>query len=387
MNKKTNFLLLSLLLSIGLFVYLIIHHYAVKMGLSGNSLCSVSETLNCDAAATSSFSELFGIPVAVLGGIFSFLLFSFVLFLKFDWVGRSIFALTTIRFMLVVAAGTSVIMAVISLLYIKVACPFCIGTYILSFLQLYLGWNLFKSDDAIDLKQYVQDYKSHLIFLACIPILSWALTGMLKQSYGLDEVQKLIPEKLLQWKSSPEQTFNMADGLVRPGTDSKITIVEFADFKCSHCKTASHTIESFLKGNPQVTFIFKPFPLDGVCNNAIPTKGDGTRCTLAAWTLCAEKTQKRGWAVYHWIFEKQQQLLAVTDLKPYLSELEKDLRIDTAALIQCSDSNETFDLIKRAADEGAKAKVQGTPTIYMNNRKLPYGQFLDVLKAAAATIK
>ena len=74
-------------------------------------------------------------------------------------------------------------------------------------------------------------------------------------------------------------------------------------------------------------------------------------------------------------------------MKPLLKELEKDLQIDTAALTQCSDSNETFELIKRVADEGAKAQVQGTPTMYMNNRKLPYGQFLDVLKAAAASIK
>ncbi len=386
MNKKTNFLLLSLLVSIGLFVYLTIHHYAVKMGMAGNSFCSVSESFNCDAAATSSFSEFFGIPVAILGGTFSFLLFSFVLFLKFDWVERSIFAVTTLRLLLLISAATSVIMGAISFFYIKVGCPFCIGTYLMSFLQLYLGWTAFQSKDLLEPKRYLTAYRSHILFLACIPLLSWAFAGMLKQSYGLDEVQRLIPEKLLQWKSSPEQVFSLTDGLVRPGTDSKITVVEFADFKCSHCKTASLTIESFLKGNPKVTFIYKPFPLDGICNTAIPNKGDGTRCTLAAWTLCAEKTQKRGWDVHHWIFEKQNELATVTDLKPYLNQLETDLKIDTAALTQCSESNETFELIKRAADEGTKAQVQGTPTIYMNNKKLPYGQFLDVLKAAAATI-
>ncbi len=391
MNKKTNLLLGSLLISVGLFVYLTLHHYAVKIGLSGSSLCSISATLNCDAAATSSFSELFGIPLAVLGGVFSLLLFGFVLFLKLDWIEKTIFALSTVRFMLLVAAGTSLIMGFISLYYIKVLCPFCIGTYIFSFLQLFLGWNLFQAPEKTKefphfLSGYMADYKSHLIFLACVPVFAWAFAGMIKQQYGLDEVQKLIPEKLIQWKASPVQVFNLSEGLIRPGTDTKVTLVEFADFKCSHCKAASSTIDSFLKGNPQVTFIYKPFPLDGSCNKSIPNKGDGSRCTLAAWALCAEKNEKRGWDVHHWIFENQEQLFAATDLKPYLVELEKTLKIDTAKLTACSDSSETYDLILRTSEEGAKAQVQGTPTIYMNGKKLPYGQFLDVLKAASAEV-
>ena len=387
MNKKTNLLLASLLVSIGLFIYLTLHHYAVKIGLAGNSLCTINATLNCDAAATSSFSELIGIPVAILGGVFSFLLFGLILFLKFDWVEQTIFSLTTVRFMLATAAVTSVIMGLISIFYIKVACPFCVGTYVLSFLQLFLGWRLFDSSEKIQFSSYFSDYKSHLIFLACVPVFAWVFSGMMKQKYGLDEVQKLIPEKLIQWRASPEQSFNLSDGLIKPGTDSKITLVEFADFKCPHCKTASETIESYLKGNPSVTFIYKPFPLDGVCNKGIPSKGDGSRCVLAAWALCAEKTQKRGWDVHHWIFENQQELSAVTDLKPYLLELEKKLNIDTASLTQCSEASDTYDTLFRTSEEGAKAQVQGTPTIYMNGRKLPYGQFLDVLKAAAAEIK
>lgn len=387
MNKKTNLLLASLLVSTGLFVYLTSHHYAIKMGLVENSLCTISASLNCDAAASSAFSEVAGIPVAILGGVFSFLLFGLVLFLKFDWIERSVFALTTVRFMLLTAAITSVLMGFISVFYIKVACPFCVGTYVFSFLQLFLGWHLFATTEKLQLSHYFSEYRSHLIFLACVPVLAWAFSGMMNQKYGLDEVQRLTPEKITQWKASPLQIFSATDGLIKAGTDSKITVVEFADFKCSHCKVASQTIDSFLKGNPDVTFIYKPFPLDGACNKGIPNKGDGSRCTLAAWALCAEKTQKRGWDVHHWIFENQQKLSAVSDLKPYLSELETELKIDTAALTQCSESSETYDIINRTADEGTKADVQGTPTIFMNGRKLPYGQFLDILKAAAAEIK
>ncbi len=387
MNKKLNTLLISLLITFGLFIYLTLHHYSVKLGLSADALCSINEKLNCDAAATSSFSELFGVPVAVLGACFNLLFFGFVLFLKFDWIEKNIYSLTTVRFLLASAALTSAVMAFISIAYVKVYCPFCIATYVMSFINLALGWSLFTSDEKLQPNDYFTIYRSHLIFLASIPVLAWVVTGMLQENNGLSEVKKMIPEKIYQWKSSPEVALNPNEGIIHKGLENKITLVEFADFKCPHCKSASGTIDSFLQGNPNVTFVFKPWPLDGNCNSGIPTKGDGSRCTLAAWVLCAEKNEGRGWDVHHWIFKKQEELFQVVDLKPYLATLEKDLKIDSAKLAACSDSNETYDLIKRIADEGNKAQVSGTPTIYMNGRKLPYGQFLDVLKSAAGEIK
>lgn len=389
MNKKLNTLFLTLLITIGLFIYLTLHHYAVKLGLSGNSLCSINEKLNCDAAATSSFSELLGIPVAILGASFHLILFGFILFLKFDWFEKGPYSLATLRFLLLLAAVTSVVMGIISVVYVKVYCPFCMATYLFSFINLVLGWNLFSNTsqsikpEKLQFLNYFTIYRSHLILLLTIPVLAWVVNGMLQENYGLTEMKKIIPEKIMQWRASPEYTFNPAEGLIKKGSDSKVTLVEFADFKCPHCKNASTTIDAFLKGNPKVTFIFKPFPLDGSCNKAISTKGDGTRCTLAAWTLCAEKNEQRGWDVHHWIFEKQEELSQVVDLKPYLAELEKDLKINAAQLASCSDSTETYELMYRLAEEGNKAQVSGTPAIYMNGKKLPYGQFLDILKTAA----
>lgn len=387
MNKKINLLLASLLITFSLFIYLTIHHYSVKLGLSSDAICSISAKFNCDAAATSSFSEIFGVPIAILGGISSIFLCGLVLFLKMEWMQKTPYSLTTIRFMVGFAALASLVMALISLFIVKVVCPFCTATYVFSFLNLYLGWSLFQPKDSLQISNYFSEYKSHLIFLACIPIVSWMTAGMIQENYGLSEIKKIIPEKLYQWKNSEEYKFNPSEGLVIKGTEDKITVVEFADFKCPHCKVASTSLDLFLKGNPNVTFIFKPYPLDGACNKGLPNKGDGSRCTLAAWALCAEKTQQRGWDMHHWIFAKQEELFQAADMKPYLSEVEKDLKIDTKALAECSDSTETYDLINRLANEGTMAHVEGTPTIYMNGKKLPGGQLIDILKAAADEVK
>ena len=140
-------------------------------------------------------------------------------------------------------------------------------------------------------------------------------------------------------------------GLVlNPGAEN--TIIEFADFKCPHCKVASESLHSFMNGKSNVTFIFKPFPLDGVCNPQITQKGDGSRCKMAAWTLCAEKVNQKGWNVHKWYFDHQEDLFSVSDLTETNQKISKEFGLNYDQVEQCSTSVETNDLIKKMTEEG-----------------------------------
>lgn len=384
MSKKQNLLLVSTLISLGLFIYLVVHHYAVKLGIGGNALCSISDTINCDAAATSRFAEFFHIPIALLGAVFQFFLLGTLLFYRLNWIDQSIYLKRVLQFMLGFAAVVSIVMAIISLTVVKVICPFCFGTYLFSFISLFLGWNLFNADTkSFSFSQYFGEYKAYPILLALIPATSWIVSGMIQENYGLAELNRLVPEKLAQWKSSPTYSFDPNIGLHNKVTSDKIVLVEFADFKCPHCRTASKTIETFLKGRTDVQFIFKPFPLDGTCNSSDQmSKGDGSRCTLAAWALCAEQVAQKGWDVHHWIFDKQEQLSSVGDLNSLLPEIEKEFQIKPDDLKACADSTATYELLKKSSEEGQRAQVSGTPTIYLNGKRLIYGHNLQVLTSA-----
>ncbi len=385
MTKKLNLLAVSLFITVLLFVYLTVHHFALKLGLSGSALCSISSKVNCDAAALSSYSEIFGIPIAILGGMFHFLLLGYVLFIKFDWIESNIDLQKTIRAMLISSAAVSLLMGLISTIVIQVFCPFCIGTYLFSFLNLYLGWNLVLVDhkQKWNLTHFLNASKSHLVFLLLVPVSSWIVSGMIYENYGLNELKKVVPEKIAQWKASPVYDFNPDIGLKNGSATNKIVIVEFADFKCPHCKAASKTLDTYLKTRSDIQFIFKPFPLDGNCNSSDQiTKGDGTRCTMAAWVMCSEKIAQKGWLMHHWLFENQEEFSAITDLKSLLPQIEKEFQIKADQLTACADSSETYDLIKKSSEEGNKAQVSGTPTIYLNGQKLTYGHVLEVLKTA-----
>jgi protein-disulfide isomerase/uncharacterized membrane protein len=382
MTKKSNLLIISLLITIGLFTYLTIHHYAIKVGLGGDSVCEISSTINCDAAATSPYAEVAGIPIAVFGAVFSFVLLCFVGFYRLGFIEASAYLRTTIRGMLILAVVTSIVFGALSFFVVRVLCPFCTATYVFAFLNLFLGWGLVQSTDKLDFKNYFGEYKSHAIALVLVPALSWLISGMIEKSYGLDELNKYIPSWIAQWKSSPEYPFNNNVGLSNNIETPKFTLVEFADFKCPHCKHASETIDNFLKTRKDVLFIFKPYPLDGVCNANATHKGDGSRCTLAGFALCAEKIAKKGWQMHHWIFAKQEELLRVADAKTLLPQIEKDLGLDPKQLGECSDSAEIFAEIKKSTEEGSVAKVEGTPAIYLNGKSLPRAHILEVLRKA-----
>lgn len=389
MTKKQNLLMMSLLITIGLFVYLTIHHYALKLGMGGNALCSINSKVNCDAAALSSYAEFFSIPIALLGAFFHFFLLGFILFARLNWIDSSVFLRSTIRGMLLFAVIVSLITGTISFAIIKVICPFCFATYLFSFINLTLGWNAFENfKESFSLSTYMNQYKSHLIALAFIPIMSWMTAGMIQEHYGLSELKRLIPEKLAQWRNSQSYEFDLSSGLSNKVTSTRAVLIEFADFKCPHCKVASQTIETFLKARPDVQFVFKPFPLDGSCNPGENMhKGDGSRCTMAAWTLCAEKLSQKGWDIHHWLFANQEELMQVSDLKSYLPKLEQEFGIDGKALTDCADSSETYEQIKKTASEGIRAQVTGTPAIYLNGKKLSYGQILEVLISASDELK
>lgn len=385
MTKKSNLLTLSLLITIGLFLYLTVHHYSLKLGIGGNSLCAVNSKINCDVAATSSFAELAGIPIAILGGVFHLVLLGFVLFYRFGWVENTAYLQKTIRSMLVTSVVVSVISGAISAFILKVLCPFCTATYVFSIINLIVGWNLVQNfNKDFNLKNYLSEYKSHLIALAFIPALSWAIAGMIQSSYGLDVLKKQIPEKLAIWAAGKQNEFDKSTGLSNAVENPRVTLVEFADFKCPHCKTAAATIDIFLKGKTDVLFTFKPFPLDANCNPGVEHKGDNSRCVLAAFALCAEKLSHKGWDMHHWIFERQGKLIQMTDVKSLLPEIEADLGLNRAQMSDCADSAEIYSEIRKMAEEGKAANVEGTPTIYMNGKKLPWGYILEVLQQAAA---
>jgi len=356
-----------------------------KMGLSGVSLCNINPSLNCDVAALSKYSEIFNIPISVLGLSYSLIMLVATLFLKLNWSEET--PLLGWFFKLITTASSvfSLVLLAISSFQLQVFCPFCVISYILSFIISYLAWTHFK-DAKFDL-QNIPYEKGFIASLCFIPVLSWFISGSIRDSFGLSALSKIVPEKVYSWQMSPQITFDENIGLIKPSSqESKATLIEFADFKCPHCKVASKTFKLFLSTQNNIKFIFKPYPLDGTCNPSIPNKGDGSRCELAGWVLCAEKLNQKGWETLYWIFDNQENLISLSDLNSTRDEMAQTLNLNSNEIKACATSAETYDIIKKSSLEGEAAKISGTPSVFLNGKKLDYGQYIDVLKGALNTL-
>ena len=92
MDLKRGAKLINILLVIAMVIslYLVYLHYAPE----GSSFCDISEGLSCDAVNKSEWSELFGIPVSILGYLTFLALFLVNMFIIKDTKEFSGFNLT-----------------------------------------------------------------------------------------------------------------------------------------------------------------------------------------------------------------------------------------------------------------------------------------------------
>lgn len=396
-DRKNKFLLLAIiatLIAVGVHGYLTLHYYGLKFGTSGgDSFCNINDVFNCDAVAASSFSAVLGVPLALWGGVTNLVLLYFLGITKMNLVeDRS--KTSRYAFLLALLVGmTSVIMATISITAVGNFCLFCMVAYVLSFIGLAGAW--LGADDltAANLKQDLADITTSekwvAGFLIAIPALAFLGDIMYRESHGLGEIEKVAKERVAYWQVAPVQNFNLNEGLVfqKGSAEPIMTIVEFADFRCSHCANAAPSLHSFTDNHPDVKLIYKPFPLDGVCNEAMQGGGDGISCGLAAAAFCSEQLAKKGWKTHDYFFENQMAIIQAQNLNKNLEDVAKAVDLPLEELKTCVNSVDTQERIRNMAKEGANAQIRGTPAVFVNGKLLNSGQLIPVLEATYQAIK
>lgn len=375
--------LIAVLAAIGVHGYLTHFHFELKYGLStADSACNVSSTFSCDAAAASRFSEFFGVPLALWGAVTNFMLLFLAAFFTLTEDSRKAVARTNILLLSSFVALMSILMGAISLLTLSRHCPFCILTYVLSFIALagfWLGLPKFGSPT----RYRPADAKGLLIAGVTTLIIAFIMNSGVRRNFVQNpkEFEQTLKVFVREWNASPALSIEPVAPLVKGNADvnAKMTIVEFADFRCGHCKTAAPSLDAFVRAHPDVRLVFQTWPLDGECNSAI-SHANGASCALARAFICAGQ-KDLGWQAHNWIFAHQEQLGGVDSIMQKLPEMSQELGLNWDEVKSCMDSDETKKTVKAQADLGARLNIQGTPAIFVNGKHLPGGQSLPVLRA------
>ena len=141
----------------------------------------------------------------------------------------------------------------------------------------------------------------------------------------------------------------------RGPASAPVTIVEFSDFQCPFCRQTLQPLEQLLTERPnQVRLVFRSFPLDF-----------HEHSQLAHEAALAAGAQGKFWEMHDRIFEGQNQMERA-DLVRYAGELKLDLPAFERAL----DAHSYQGAIAADKALGAQLDVSGTPTMFINGKRI-----------------
>ena len=145
------------------------------------------------------------------------------------------------------------------------------------------------------------------------------------------------------------------NGPAKGSTDALVTIVEFADFTCSACAAMQPVVRRAVeRPDGRIRWVFRHFPL-----------AEGRPFDLALAAECARR-QDAFWPMHDALFAAA----ARGDASLDLGEQAAALGLDLARFASCRDSPEAAAAVREDAAAGHRYGVQGTPTLFVNGRRV-----------------
>lgn len=179
-----------------------------------------------------------------------------------------------------------------------------------------------------------------------------------------------------QAQNKPVDVKANPDDHILGNKDAKVTIVVYADFRCSYCErfytqTEKQLIADYVNTG-KARFIFRNFAFLG------------QQSTWASEAAECATEQGKYWEYYNWLFSNQ---APGSDLNYYskanLAKYAGIVGLNATQFTSCLNSDK---YAKRVADDlasGKAAGVTGTPTAFINGQKIvgaqPYENFKSVI--------
>lgn len=158
------------------------------------------------------------------------------------------------------------------------------------------------------------------------------------------------------------------DGYPRRGAaDAKVTIVEFADYQCPHCKQAAAVLDKIIADFPnEVALVYKDLPINA----------SGVSRAVAEGGYCAQQ-QGKFWEYHDLAFSDQRKLNHASS-----AVFADQLALDKAAFEECVQSKEAKAHVTASHAEADKNGIESTPAVFINGRRLPLGDLEADLRTA-----
>ncbi len=135
-----------------------------------------------------------------------------------------------------------------------------------------------------------------------------------------------------------------------PLKQARVVLVEFADYRCGHCRTVQPLIDALLEAHPDVALVFKHFPL----------RMSDVSVQAAVASLAAHR-QGHFWEMHATLFDFSYALE-----RDDLLEYAEALGLDMARYLQDLDDPALLAQVQEDRLDGERAGLTGTPSFYID---------------------
>jgi protein-disulfide isomerase len=161
------------------------------------------------------------------------------------------------------------------------------------------------------------------------------------------------------------------NGPSRGPATAPVTLVEFSDLQCPHCKAAQPTIDKLMAEEPNARLVFQNLPL---------AVHDWAQ-KAAAYADCVGRSSNDAfWKFIQGTYDAQTDITAATaDQK--LNAIADAAGVKGSEVAACAVQPETESRVQHSTALANSLEVASTPTLFINGRKItPGGIPIEVLK-------
>src|SRR5712671_2194955 len=160
------------------------------------------------------------------------------------------------------------------------------------------------------------------------------------------------------------------NGPAKGPAKAPVTIVEFSDLQCPHCKQVAPTIDKLLVEEPGAHFVFQNFPLPN--HNWAEKAADYVDCIGRASNDAVWKFIQKTFV--------QQESITEANADEKLKAIATESGANADQIAECAAKPDAKARIQASVALGKSVGVNGTPAIFVNGRMLGGGIPPEVLK-------
>jgi protein-disulfide isomerase len=170
----------------------------------------------------------------------------------------------------------------------------------------------------------------------------------------------ILPFGAKPYQPAKEALLKGVNGPSRGPDKAPVTIVEFSDLQCPHCKDAQPIIDKLLTEEPNARFVFQNFPLPS--HNWAAKAADYADCV-------GRGSKDAFWRFVQGTFDAQSSITeANADEK--LTAIADTAGVKGADMATCAAKADTKTRVEQSVALGQSVGVTGTPTVFVNGRRI-----------------